>query len=74
MFRAFDKDMDSFLSQEEWVLGLSVFLKGTLEERVAYCFDVYDMNSDGYISREEMFQMLKNSMVKVLNDLVILCV
>eukprot|EP00116_Pleurobrachia_bachei_P007100 sb/3467362/ len=64
VFRAFDKDMDSFLSQEEWVLGLSVFLKGTLEERVAYCFDVYDMNSDGYISREEMFQMLKNSMVK----------
>jgi len=64
VFRAFDKDMDSNLSQEEWVLGLSVFLRGTLEERVAYCFNVYDMNNDGYISREEMFQMLKNSMVK----------
>ena len=35
VFRAFDKDMDSNLSQEEWVLGLSVFLRGTLEERVA---------------------------------------
>ena len=33
--------------------------------QVSDCFDVYDMNSDGYISREEMFQMLKNSMVKV---------
>ena len=27
-------------------------------------FNVYDLNDDGYISREEMFQMLKNSLVK----------
>ena len=27
-------------------------------------FTVYDLNGDGYISREEMFQMLKNSLVK----------
>ena len=25
---------------------------------------MYDLNGDGYISREEMFQMLKNSLVK----------
>ena len=34
------------------------------------------MNNDGYISREEMFQMLKNSMVKVRSHakiLVLLC-
>ncbi|XP_069504548.1 calaxin isoform X2 [Ambystoma mexicanum] len=28
------------------------------------CFDVYDLNGDGYISREEMFHMLKNSLLK----------
>ena len=27
-------------------------------------FTVYDLNGDGFISREEMFQMLKNSLVK----------
>ncbi|KAM4794478.1 calaxin isoform 2-T2 [Cyanocitta cristata] len=27
------------------------------------CFQVYDLNGDGYISREEMFQMLKNSLL-----------
>jgi Ca2+-binding EF-hand superfamily protein len=32
------------------------------------CFDVYDLNSDGYISREEMFHMLKNSLVKPTSD------
>ena len=25
---------------------------------------VYDLNGDGFISREEMFQLLKNSLVK----------
>ena len=29
------------------------------------CFDVYDMNSNGFITREEMFHMLKTSLVKV---------
>lgn len=28
------------------------------------CFEVYDLNADGYISREEMFQILKNSLTK----------
>ena len=34
MFRAFDKDNDSNVSMEEWVYGLSVFLRGNFEERI----------------------------------------
>ena len=64
IFRAFDKDNDSNLCMEEWIIGLSVFLRGTDEERMKYCFDVYDLNSNGYITREEMFHMLKNSLIK----------
>ncbi|NXU52813.1 EFCB1 protein, partial [Turnix velox] len=64
VFRAFDRDNDNRISVVEWVEGLSVFLRGTLEERIKYCFEVYDLNGDGYISRDEMFQMLKNSLVK----------
>ncbi|KAJ1101023.1 hypothetical protein NDU88_006097 [Pleurodeles waltl] len=64
VFRAFDKDNDSYINVTEWVQGLSVFLRGTLDERIKYCFDVYDLNGDGYISREEMFHMLKNSLLK----------
>jgi len=64
VFRAFDKDSDSYVSMEEYVKGLSVFIRGNVEEKLAYCFDVYDLNGDGYISREEMFHMLKNCMIK----------
>ncbi|XP_051992634.1 calaxin isoform X2 [Xyrauchen texanus] len=28
------------------------------------CFNVYDLNGDGYISREEMFHMLKDSLIR----------
>ncbi|KAA0710418.1 EF-hand calcium-binding domain-containing protein 1 [Triplophysa tibetana] len=64
LFRAFDKDNDSYISVKEWVEGLSLFLRGTLEEKIKYCFDVYDLNGDGYISREEMFHMLKDSLIR----------
>nr|NP_001027760.1 calaxin [Ciona intestinalis]BAB85848.1 calaxin [Ciona intestinalis] len=64
VFRAFDKDSDSYISLTEWVEGLSVFLRGTLDEKMEYTFTVFDLNGDGYISREEMFQMLKTCLVK----------
>ncbi|KFP85220.1 EF-hand calcium-binding domain-containing protein 1, partial [Acanthisitta chloris] len=64
VFRVFDRDRDKCISVVEWVEGLSIFLRGTLEEKIKYCFEVYDRNGDGYISREEMFHMLKNTLVK----------
>ena len=35
---------------------------GTEEEHRRYCFDIYDLNGDGMISREEMLTMLKTSL------------
>jgi len=34
VFKAFDRDVDSFVNMEEWIRGLSVFLRGSLEEHV----------------------------------------
>ncbi|CAH2050865.1 unnamed protein product, partial [Iphiclides podalirius] len=53
---------------EAWVRGLSRLLRGTDEERRAHCFAVYDLNSDGYITRDEMFVLLKNSLLKQPGD------
>ncbi|XP_067854250.1 calaxin isoform X2 [Heptranchias perlo] len=63
-FRAFDKDNDSYVSMREWIEGLSIFLRGTLDEKIKFCFEVFDLNGDGFISREEMFHMLKSSLIK----------
>ncbi|NWY41808.1 EFCB1 protein, partial [Sylvia atricapilla] len=63
VFSTFDRSNDGCITVVEWVEGLAVLLRGTLEEKMKYCFAVYDLNGDGYISREEMFQMLKNSLL-----------
>jgi len=64
IFRAFDSDSDGYVNMEEWVQGLSVFLRGTLDQQIQFCFSVFDLNQDGFISRDEMFQLLKNSLIK----------
>merc|ERR1711892_520800 len=64
VFRAFDEDMDGYISMKDWCQGLSTFLRGALEEKTVYTFKCFDLNGDGYISREEMFQLLKHCLVK----------
>ncbi|NWW12815.1 EFCB1 protein, partial [Oreocharis arfaki] len=63
VFTIFDRDNDGCITVVEWVEGVGVLLRGTLDEKIKHCFQVYDLNGDGYISREEMFQMLKNSLL-----------
>ena len=46
------------------LITLTNFDKGTDEELVRFCFDTYDLNDDGYISREEMLLLLKDCMYK----------
>ena len=40
-----------------------IFL-GSLDEQIQYCFSIYDLNADGYISKEEMLTMLKTCLVR----------
>jgi Ca2+-binding EF-hand superfamily protein len=34
VFRAFDRDNDSYVGMAEWVEGFSTFLRGTVEEKI----------------------------------------
>jgi len=68
VFKAFDTDNDTFISMEEWIKGLSIFLRGTIAERTKFCFYVYDMGGDGFIGRDDMFHLLKNCIVKNITD------
>lgn len=47
------------LKFEAWARGLSVLLRGSDEERRHHCFSVYDLNGDGFITKDEMFILLK---------------
>lgn len=43
-----------FESLQKFVQGLSILSRGTLEEKLCWTFQLYDINSDGHITKEEM--------------------
>lgn len=68
IFCAWDKGQGVPVRLEGWLTGLSVFLRGTPTERMSFCFRVYDLNMDGFITRDEMFLLLKNCLIKQPGD------
>lgn len=60
VFRSFNSKNDSRLCQDQFVKGMSIWLRGTLLEKMKFAFCVYDFNSDGYITKEEIFNMFKD--------------
>ncbi|ETN72058.1 EF hand [Necator americanus] len=53
VFNTFDDDRNNRLSFSEFAVQLSLFSKGTLEQRLDWLFDLYDCNGRGYITEED---------------------
>lgn len=69
IFCSWDKAHEGLpLRLEGWLIGLSTFLRGTPSERAAFCFRVYDLNTDGFITKDEMFTLLRNCLIKQPQD------
>ncbi|XP_058043839.1 Kv channel-interacting protein 2 isoform X1 [Ahaetulla prasina] len=60
LFNAFDTDHDGSVSFEDFVAGLSIILRGTIDDRLNWAFNLYDLNKDGCITKEEMLDIMKS--------------
>ncbi|XP_051888084.1 Kv channel-interacting protein 4 isoform X1 [Pristis pectinata] len=60
LFNAFDTDHNGSVSFEDFVLGLSVLLRGTIQDKLKWAFNLYDINKDGYVTKEEMLDIMKS--------------
>ncbi|XP_065189715.1 calaxin-like [Sycon ciliatum] len=65
VFRHFDQNRDGLIDLQEFVRGMSVFLRGDEEERSRWAFGVYDLNDDQTISRDELFTLLRCNMAMI---------
>lgn len=54
VFNTLDQDHSGLLSFEDFVQGLSILSRGSLDEKLRWTFSLYDINGDGCITREEM--------------------
>uniref|UniRef100_K7FS09 Potassium voltage-gated channel interacting protein 2 n=1 Tax=Pelodiscus sinensis TaxID=13735 RepID=K7FS09_PELSI len=60
LFNAFDTDHDGSISFEFSVATASVILRGTIDDRIGWAFNLYDLNKDGCITKEEMLDIMKS--------------
>ncbi len=67
IFEVFDGKKTGFVSRKEFLCGLTILLHGTIDEKLAFIFALYDDDESGKISKKEMnfwLQVLKG----ILND------
>ncbi|KAK8835584.1 hypothetical protein M9Y10_042470 [Tritrichomonas musculus] len=63
IFAAFDKDGSTEIDFFEFIKGLSALSpKATIEEKAKFCFDVYDIDKNGYIEKDELKNVLSSSL------------
>lgn len=61
LFRLFDITRSNNINFRTWVLMLSKLSPGaSIEEKVAFAFNVYDNDGDGFIERPELVAMLRS--------------
>ncbi|XP_074816789.1 A-type potassium channel modulatory protein KCNIP1 isoform X1 [Natator depressus] len=59
LFNAFDTSQTGSVKFEGFVMALSTLLRGTVHEKLRWTFNLYDINKDGYINKEEMMDIVK---------------
>lgn len=42
------------------MIGLSLLSRGSLQEKLQWAFSLYDINGDGFITREEMLDIVSS--------------
>uniref|UniRef100_UPI003AAD2D4A A-type potassium channel modulatory protein KCNIP2-like isoform X7 n=1 Tax=Centroberyx gerrardi TaxID=166262 RepID=UPI003AAD2D4A len=58
LFEAFDTHNNGSVCFEDFVMGLSIILRGSITDKLNWAFNLYDLNKDGCITKEEMTDIM----------------
>eukprot|EP01002_Notosolenus_urceolatus_P012046 NODE_4126_length_839_cov_7.137975_g3414_i0.p1 GENE.NODE_4126_length_839_cov_7.137975_g3414_i0~~NODE_4126_length_839_cov_7.137975_g3414_i0.p1 ORF type:complete len:211 (-),score=49.79 NODE_4126_length_839_cov_7.137975_g3414_i0:78-710(-) len=61
MFALFDKDSSGHIDFREFLVGLSILCdKGSKEAKLKFAFKMYDLDGDGFISKDELLKIVES--------------
>ena len=52
IFRVFDVNRDGMIDRHEFLRGLAMCCRGPVDEKLRFCFDMFDLSGAGFIDRE----------------------
>lgn len=60
VFNSFDHQRKQEITFTDFVIGLSVLTRGTIEEQLRWIFTLYDTGGDGIITRDELSRVVNS--------------
>lgn len=63
IFTALDS-ITNRVSLRNWITAMSLFLRGSLKQKIKFCFKVYDLSGKNEIRRDEMLTLMRKFVFK----------
>jgi|TARA_B110000090_G_scaffold162868_1_gene179956 Ca2+-binding EF-hand superfamily protein len=61
IFKVFDSNKDGLIDREEFMRGLAMCCRGSLNEKLEFCFGMFDLSGDGFIDKIELHKCLAST-------------
>ena len=61
IFDAYDMDGNGMVDFKEFLCTVNLATNGTVDEKLKWAFRLYDIDDNGYVTKEEVIQFVKVS-------------